>query len=214
MDYPAWLELLFSHEAPDWYFDLDTETPTLPPAEIAGHTLRLLEAPGLLISCRTDDQIASGLKYLFDYGTGFAVIRDVGDASVTPVLRREIAARMDRLWTQIFAARCSTALGHLSEEGGMLNTFCYMFWDSFYGIEVADPAERHELEAAFIEVMARILAIPHPACQESALHGLGHWGRRFADRCDVLIGDFLAEGRAARPELVRYAKSARTGCIQ
>lgn len=213
MDHDAWLELLFAHEAPDWYFDAAANTPTLPPAEIAAHTLRLLEAPGLLISRRTDAQIAGGLKYLFDYGTGFADIRDVGLAPVTPAQRLEIASRIDRLWSQLFAARCPPALGHLSEDGGPLGMVCYMFWDGFHGIEVADPTEQNSLNAAFVEAMGRILALPHPACQESALHGLGHWGEQAPRRRETLIDSFLAGRRAARPELVPYARAARSGCL-
>lgn len=213
MDHAAWLDALFSHERPAWYFDLDIETPALPPPEMTAHTLQLLEAPGRLISRWTDGQIAGGLKYLFDYGTGFADIRDAGADSVTPAQRLEIAARIDRLWSQLFAARCSPALGHLSEEGGPLNGVCYMFWDNFLGIDVADPAERAALDAAFIEAMGRILVLPHAACQESALHGLGHWGGRGPGRRDALIGAYLSGRRAARPELMNYAESARRGCV-
>lgn len=214
MDHETWLDLLFAHEATDWYFDPAAELPTLPPAAIAAHTLRLLEAPGRLISQRTDGQIAGGLKYLFDYGTGIADVRELGHASVTPAQRLELAEKIDRLWSQLFAARCPPALGHLSEDGGPLGMVCYMFWDNFFGIEVADPAERHALDAAFIEAMGRILAIPHPACQESALHGLGHWGGRAPARSAALIDAYLEGRRAARPELVTYARAARGGCVQ
>lgn len=213
MDYPAWLAHLFTHDAPDWYFDHQAELPVLPPEEIAAHTLRLLEAPGTLISSWTDTQLASGLTYLFDFGTGFADIREVGQESVTPAQRAGIAERIDRLWTQLFSARCTPTLGHLSEEGGPLNTVCYMFWDNFYGIDVADPTERHTLDAAFVEAMGRILTLPHPACQESALHGLGHWRERAPERSAVLIDAWLAGRRPARPELVAYARAARTGCV-
>ncbi len=55
---------------------------------------------------------------------------------------------------------------------------------------------------------------PHPACQEGALHGLGHWGEHAPNRAQELIDMFLSENRAARPELVAYARAARGGCIQ
>jgi len=214
MDYAAWLEMLFAHEASDWYFDPEVALPGLPPAETAAHVLRLLEAPGLLIGRRSDGQIASGLKYLFDYMTGFADVRDFADPSVTTAQRMALASQIDRLWTQIFAARCAPVLGHMSETATPLDMLCYMFWDGFHGIDVADPRERPDLNAAFIEAMGRILAIPHAACQESALHGLGHWGDQAPERAEALIDAYLAENRATRPELKRYALAARGGCVQ
>ena len=47
-----------------------------------------------------------------------------------------------------------------------------------------------------------------------ALHGLGHWGAHAQARAEALIDIYLAENRAARPELVNYARAARAGCIQ
>ncbi len=213
MDHESWLRALFSRDAPDWFMAPEAELPPLPPAETAAHVLRLLEAPGALTARWRDDQIAGGLKYLFDYGTGFAEVREMADPAVDPAGRMALAERIDRLWTEIFAPRCAPALGHLSETSEPLDMHCYMFWDGFYGLDVADPAERAALTAAFVEAMGRILALPHPACQESALHGLGHWGEQAPGRAAELIDAFLAEDRAARPELVAYARAARAGCV-
>lgn len=214
MDHATWLDLLFAHDTEDWYFDLAAETPALPAAETAAHVLRLLEAPGATLSRRTDAQVAAGLKYLFDHMSGFADVRQFGDPAVTADQRGQLARHLDRLWTQVFAPRCAPVLGHLSEPSGALETACYMFWDGFCGIETPDPAERSALDAVFVETMGRILALPHPACQESALHGLGHWGAQAPERCAALIDAWLARGGAARPELVRYARAAGASCIQ
>lgn len=211
MEFSAWLDLVFGHADPDWFFALEAETPALPPAEAAAHILHLLDAPGETLAPRTDTQIAGGLRYLFDYMSGFAEARAFGHPSVATADRVALATRIDRLWFEVFAPRCAPALGHLSEEASPLNTMCYMFWDSFHGIEATDPTEKHT--PAFIEAMGRILALAHPACQESALHGLGHWGDRDPDRHDALIGAFLAEDRAARPELIGYARATRAGCV-
>jgi hypothetical protein len=129
--------------------------------------------------------------------------------------RLELASRIDRVYSQIFAARCTPALGHLSEVPDQpLNMLCYMWWDAIVLEGTGAPDLDREFFAALIEAMGRILAIPHAACQEGALHGLGHWGEHAPARAAALIDAYLADNRAARPELVNYAHAARAGCIQ
>jgi len=91
---------------------------------------------------------------------------------------------------------------------------CYMWWDAIYFGDTGDPRLAQEFSAALIEAMGRTLAIPHPACQEGALHGLGHWGSHAPARAEALINAYLTQNRASRPELVNYALAARSGCIQ
>jgi hypothetical protein len=61
-------------------------------------------------------------------------------------------------------------------------------------------------------VLRRLLAIPHDACRESALHGLGHWAIYYPQVAQM-IDEFLRNTPHLRPELVTYAERARTGCI-
>ncbi|MFQ5567905.1 MAG: hypothetical protein ACE5EU_16255 [Paracoccaceae bacterium] len=162
----------------------------------------------------SDQQIASGLKYLIDNACG-GDVRLVSHIAVPQSDRLELAARIDRVYTQIFAARCAPTLGHLSEEADQpLNMLCYMWWDSIVLDTTGDARLDREFHAALIEAMGRTLAIPHPACQEGALHGLGHWGGHAPARTQALIDGYLAGNHAARPELVSYARAARSGCIQ
>ncbi len=64
-------------------------------------------------------------------------------------------------------------------------------------------------------VMEASLRTESVACQESALHGLGHWAiyDRYRGRCERMVDDFLRAARSPRPELVRYAGSARAGRV-
>jgi hypothetical protein len=215
-DYQTWLAHLFEHpdDEPEWYFATGFEFIEISPQTLAAHTLRLLEAPALLMTHYSDQQIASGLKYLIDNGCG-GDIRLFSHPPVPQADRRALAARIDRAFSQIFAARCTHALGHLSEVPDQpLNMLCYMWWDIIVLEAIGDARLDREFFEALIEAMGRILAIPHPACQESALHGLGHWGEHAPARAEALIDAYLAQNRAARPELINYARAARTGCIQ
>src|SRR5947209_13690200 len=51
------------------------------------------------------------------------------------------------------------------------------------------------------------------ACQESSLHGLGHWQRWFKINVEKAIDDFLACSPHLDPRLATYARSARCGCV-
>ena len=94
-----------------------------------------------------------------------------------------------------------------------LNLACYMWWDIIpFGVAPTDASGR-ELGEAALGAMADILSIDRVACQESALHGLGHWQRRWPTEVARIIDEFLARNANARAELLAYARSARGGCV-
>jgi hypothetical protein len=70
-------------------------------------------------------------------------------------------------------------------------------------------------DSDMLAMLRSILAIDHVACQESALHGLGHWCKRGNDtsKVEAIIDDFLRRNPKARPELREYALRARTGMV-
>jgi hypothetical protein len=61
--------------------------------------------------------------------------------------------------------------------------------------------------------MARILGLKSLACQESALHGLGHWQRGHDRQVSAIIDSFLAANPEIDTRLIGYANSARCGCV-
>ena len=213
-DYQSWLAHHFDHpdDEPEWYYADGFQFVEISAQTLAAHALRLFEAPALLMSRYTDTQIAAGLKYLIDSGCG-GDIRLISHSDVPHADRLEFAARIDRIYSQIFAARCTSDLGHLSETWAPLNMLCYMWWDIITLDRIGDPRLDAEFDAALFEAMGRTLAIPHAACQEGALHGLGHWGARSLPRTEAMIDSYLGENRAVRPELIAYAKAARCGCV-
>ena len=94
-----------------------------------------------------------------------------------------------------------------------MNCICYMWWEVItWGWDKGDlDAER--LNAKDLHVMEVVLRLPNLACKESALHGLGHMVGH-SDRAQAVIDDFLARNPDVGPELLQYARAARTGCIQ
>ena len=88
--------------------------------------------------------------------------------------------------------RCAHHLSHLDQIGQKpvpLNSTCYMWWEAF---PVGGETRREDLDEACLEIMAQTLAIPHCACQESALHGLSHWHLYYPKETERIIDDFLS----------------------
>ena len=79
-----------------------------------------------------------------------------------------------------------------------------MWWDFYCWCASA----HRKVDAAYLEVMRQTLALPHDACRESALHGLGHWHRACPGKTERIIDDFLAANRVSEA-LQRYALAAR-----
>ena len=104
-------------------------------------------------------------------------------------------------------------LARIDETHGDLNAVCYMWWDiAPIGGPPADP-DHDQLNRAALDVMTDAIALDAIACQESALHGLGHWHGTYPGEVETIVDRFVASHAAARPELLAYARSARTGCV-
>ncbi len=84
-----------------------------------------------------------------------------------------------------------------------------MWWDVLPIHGRPDLPERTEFDSEVLLVLQRLLTIPHDACRESALHGLGHWSIYYPNVADT-IDEFLSHCPDMRHELVAYAKSAKT----
>ncbi len=72
---------------------------------------------------------------------------------------------------------------------------------------------REDPDAELLAVMTDILAIDHIACQESALHGLGHWQPQHPDAVAQTVGSFLAQSPDIAAPLRDYARRPRAGYV-
>ncbi|HVP00601.1 MAG TPA: hypothetical protein VMT15_21170 [Bryobacteraceae bacterium] len=132
------------------------------------------------------------------------LIQVFGELGRTPAdwdLHLRVFRSFEVLFREYFAVRCTPELAHLS-EGGALNEVCYMWWDFDCWDFIPDDI--------FLSMLRSILAINHAACQESALHGLGH---NSSPEAEAIIDDFLLREPNLRPDLREYALRARKGKI-
>jgi len=118
------------------------------------------------------------------------------------------------LFRDLFAVHCDPAMSSGgSETTNPMNGTCYMWFD-LIGLDhvYANPLPPHRLRA-MIDVLDEVLAIPHVACRESALHGLGHIASADAALAAPPIRRFLR--RTDLPEKLRqYALAAAAGAVQ
>lgn len=218
LSFPAWIEFVFSRPVPvhglRWYHEPDSPLWLAEPAEKLDYLTRLFRQPRPVLDDFADSQLAQGLWYLIDSGGG-----DHADALRDPAV--DLAVRLDflrsigDLFAQLFQPKCVPMLSHLDRQGEYpLNMICYMWWDIFPGCvsDLNDPA-RTVLDRVCLDVMAATLRLGNIACQEAALHGLGHWQFSKVEGVSAIVDAYLAYAMAIPPDLQRYANSARCGCV-
>jgi hypothetical protein len=178
LSFERWLEHVFGHEVrfqrSPWFFDPDSDWWDPTPDEAVCYLTRLFDDPEPALRWFTDSQIAQGMTYLVDTSAS-------GDngwlyATSVPIEHRlRCVTAIGTLFAKLFAPRCTPHLSHRGEaDAGTLNCVCYMWWDGFPCLALPDDPHRAALHQAALRTMERTLALDSPACQESALHGLGH----------------------------------------
>jgi len=217
LTFEQWIEHAFSHEVRigrnAWFFDEDPDWWDPTPATAVEYLTRLFAAPEQALEWFADSQIAQGLTYLVSTSAS-GDSRWLSTPSVPGAVRKRCVEAIGTLFARLFAPRCSPALSYLSEApAGTLNCVCYMWWDEFPSIAYPDDPDFLELHEAALGVMAATLKLNSSACQEAALHGLGHWQRQFPDRVTPIVDRFIAANPQLDPRLLAYAKSARCGCV-
>jgi hypothetical protein len=214
LSFEQWIEHAFSrevrHQRNPWFFDPDPDRWDPIPVQAVDYLARLFEEPDRHLEWFTDAQIAQGLTYLVstsasgDNGWLYSTEAPTAD-------RLHCIEATASLFEKLFAPRCTPTLSHLSESGGPLNGVCYMWWDEFPCVALAVDPDRNTLHTAVLRTLDRILRMPSLPCQESALHGLGHWQQEYSGEVQRIIDDYEAKPQDAKLHL--YAQSARSGGV-
>jgi hypothetical protein len=214
--FDEWLRQVFDHPVADpaWRWGVATDTPEPAPRDCVAYLTRLFEEPEPALAPYSDAQINQGLWYLVDPSCSNYAFSLVEPEVPWPQRRRGLRA-MATLFERLFARRCSDHLLHLEEVGaGPLNPVCYMWWDVFPAFGRPTEPDYAAVDVELLAVMKRALALDSLACQESALHGLGHWQQHYPGVVEQTINEFLARADGMRPELREYAECARLGYVE
>ena len=217
LSYHDWIDYVFDHAVPfyeqAWYHGGDEDWWRPRPEQAIEYLTRLFQNPEPLADEFADSQIGQGLYYLIDNGAGTHCAFLI-DGSVPIEARVACIESMQPLFARLFQPRCPPVLSHLDEPGGdRLNQVCYMWWDIIPLAASSKPRQPDPIHEASLSVMRDTLRLPNPACQENALHGLGHWAHAYPEFTAATIDAYLAANPKLRPELVRYAQAARAGCV-
>jgi hypothetical protein len=211
--FEGWIESVFDHPVhePEWWWEEGAVLPLDPaqnPAEALGLLTELLENSSALAPY-TDAQVAQGLWYLFDTSCS-AYTTLLRHPDVPRSARERFATGLLSLYRDLFAVRCAPVVGHPSAEG--LNMTCYMLLDlsEALGPNPHDGATDELLLAA----MEEVLRIRHVACQDSALHGLGHWAAAYPEQVASIIDGYPRATPSIPDELRQYALSAKSGQVE
>jgi hypothetical protein len=205
--YREWIEFIFGN----WVLDSDLYQKfyKMSPAEIVELIKLTCLRCGTDLQKYSNSQINYGLNAIFSQHQG-DLIFSFQDKN----LRYEDAFfaihSFEHLYTDLFNQRCDPVLCHLDEStDNHLNNICYMIWDVTPLMYWDNPEYYYR---ALIEVMEKALYLSNPACVESALHGLGHIHHKpTKELVERAIDKFLKKHKKVRPELIEYAKQARTG---
>lgn len=203
--YKKWIEYLFHRPETEWYWDLDLEEFESGDEELVRLISMLFENAGTDLKDFSDTQIAYGLNYIFNNSISNTVF-SICHEGVEESLRRKAVLNMKHLYKDCLAKRCENEISHNRKiEIGPLNTFCYMLWDTSPLSSWSDVV---------LDVMEDALYIPHDACIESALHGLGHRFVQDEVKVTEIIDRFLSKTKSLNPNLRAYARNARSGYVQ
>jgi hypothetical protein len=211
-----WVGYVFDHPVADpaWHFAVDSPYLELRPERTAELIAQTFEEGRLLLQPFSNEQLNQAFWFLLNSGNSDYMF-SLTDASVPwPVTRRALRSFVP-LFREVMAARCSPSLSHLDESGATaLNSACYMWWDLMPISEASavGDSRKRPVHDEVLAVLAELLEIPHDACRESALHGLGHWAL-FNPGAAAVIDEFLGRSTGLRRELLNYARQARAGCI-
>jgi hypothetical protein len=215
LSFDEWVRHMFDHPVTDpaWHWDENADCAELEPHRTVTYATELFQHAGELLAPYTDAQVNQGLWFLI--GESTSPLYALTEASIPLEQRVPCIRSISTVFERCFVTRCTPHLSHLDEPGaGALNLICYMWWDIFPLYGQPEDKARREIDEACLSVMETTLQLPSVACQESALHGLGHWGLHYKSQCQSIISAFMQRHRKLRPELQEYATQARERNVQ
>ncbi len=216
LSFEQWIAYVFDRPVKDpaWYFAIDSDWWEGSPQEKVVFITRAFENAADVLQPFSDEQLNQGLWFIASNGCSDYMFAFLNPGVDWPLRQRGLRS-MRNLYQQCFATRCTPHLSHLDEPGANpLNSVCYMWFDLLPIFGMPDDPQRNAVDGEMLSLMGAILDLDHIACQEAALHGLGHWQSRYPAQVVPLIQSFLQRNPGLRSELRQYASSARRGCVQ
>jgi hypothetical protein len=195
----------------DWYFEDGFAVPDMDAQTAVAHTTRLFNSIDLYAGKLTERRFCLGMDYLINPSASDHCYYFV-DAAVPESDKVALFASMYDVFSSVFAHKCSDTLSHIAPTPHIsYNGICYMWWDVLPRHGIPAQQEFRAIDAAILGTLVKILQLQSSACQEAALHGLGHWHVGYPEFVERVIDDHAARIPA---QLQPYAGNARIGHVQ
>lgn len=196
-DYDAWLTHALCVSETELEVDLE-------PYRLNDFAIRFNREIDGTIQEHGTDQVAAAIWYVYGGSSGY--MWEVLNPSLGR-LRYGFMESVRALYSEGFDRHCVPK----ANDESALNAACYMLWD-MDGIECPVLGGDVEMLIPSLDVLEFALSLRNPACQMSALHGLGHLvcGRE-SDVQPILRAYLQTE---PPNDLRRYANAAMMGRIQ
>ncbi|HMF41572.1 MAG TPA: hypothetical protein VKQ32_12930 [Polyangia bacterium] len=209
--FQEWVTYCFTDPVPKIPWEDDP-----PPETMVRYLVQLFEAPRVATAGLSDERIGKGLWHICGYD---GYLKSARDDDVPHDLQIRCIESLKVLYRDLFAVRCGPLLQHLLTpddpvKGTALDTICYMLFD-LSQIEGATTTigEEHLVDPIF-DVLEYALGLDSVACQESALHGLGHLWLFHSKRVPPIVDRYLAAHPDLDERLRSYAGAARVGVVR
>lgn len=212
VSFEEWIDHCFDRPVFEtaWYFTSDEPGLELAQATTLAYLTRLFLTSKPSLARFTDEQVSQGLWYIIS-NTGSDHMYTLVEEELPEADRIVCLRAIAHVYADLFSERCSNCIAN-APEAGVLNGICYMWFD-IMPIHPTYGATRRNFDAAAYEVFQSILALDSIACQEAALHALGHWADGDAGSVCRIIGEHLA--RMPDEYILRqYALDAKVGNVQ
>lgn len=215
--FEQWLTYVFDHPVgetgQEWYWADDADWWDGSHSDTIHFLTQAFENAASLLQHYSDAQLNQGLWYIASNACSNHML-SLLDPGVPWAARQRCVRSFHQLFEQCFARRCTPHLSHLDEPGASpLNLVCYMWWDILPIIGQPANPDQVALDQEILGVMESTLQLGSIACQESALHGMGHWHSQYPLQVTKVIDLFLQNQNGLRKELRTYALAADRGCI-
>lgn len=214
MNIAEFTEYLFDRSAngTEWYFSNEHEDPSVAKdllVRLAAETFRGIAKTSSQFDER---QVCMGLQYLVNPSCGPIPYLYL-DTSIDFSLRRDAIIGMETVFRDVFS---HLNVGRTLYQNGKnaplsYRETCYMWWDLFPRHGAPRKPDLEQTDTVICQTICSILKIDNLACQESALHGLGHWFSSRPDEVVEAVETFLPRTPV---ELRQYAIDAMQGRVQ
>lgn len=211
LTFEEWFQIISSFEDSEAMWNADERVHNLSPIQVTCYLRQMLTESPLLCQGLSPARLSS-LIWFFQ-GICSSYWHQVLKPEVPH--KEQIAAilALKIFYSEFLDSYLLTTPGDLDD----VETAVYMMWD-MDGLEGAamfpEGNSSHHLVDPIFEVMGAALRCKSFACQQSALHGLGHQARYHPDRVKTEIDWALSQKGHLHSALRSYASDARIGAIQ